>query len=73
MPRPTLTTPLLLAVLFLNVLSLVSCGPKKDNSAIAALKHEKNAWEQESNKVAEDATAGVQAASNEADQGVTDE
>ena len=61
MPKPSLYTPLLLAALILSALTLVSCGPKKDNASVAALKNEKNAWERESNSVANEATAATEA------------
>ena len=45
-------------------LTLTSCASKtQENKAVTALKNEKNAWERESNNVADEATANVEAAS----------
>ena len=52
-------------VLVVTALTLTACGPKKDNAAVAALKNEKNAWERESNSVANEATEAVDTARKE--------
>ena len=55
-------------VFAMTALILSGCAPKQDNPAVAALKREKNAWERESNGIAEDATANVEEAAEKANE-----
>ena len=61
-----------LMTLAMIALTFAGCAPKTDNSAVAALKKEKNAWEQESNQVAEEATTVVDEASENASKEIDD-